>query len=55
MNPWGQTVYDTLGALVNEKALEEISARGFWKSSRSLTFEVVAFIMLGSLLTRPRR
>nr|WP_229659539.1 PhoH family protein [Nesterenkonia alkaliphila] len=28
MNPWGQAVYDTLGALVSENVLEEIMARG---------------------------
>ena len=28
MNPWGQAVYDTLGALVSENVLEEVMARG---------------------------
>ena len=28
MNPWGQAVYDTLGAVVSENVLEEIMARG---------------------------
>src|SRR5699024_8413840 len=28
MNPWAQPVYDTLGALVSENALEEIMERG---------------------------
>ena len=28
MNPWGQAVYDTLGALVSDHVLREISARG---------------------------
>ena len=28
MNPWGQAVYDTLGALVSENALAEIKNRG---------------------------
>lgn len=28
MNPWGQAVYDTLGALVSDNVLEEIMARG---------------------------
>jgi PhoH-like ATPase len=28
MSPWGQAVYDTLGALVHENVLEEIAARG---------------------------
>lgn len=28
MSPWGQAVYDTLGAVVSENAMAEISARG---------------------------
>ncbi len=28
MNPWGQAVFDTLGALVSENVLEEVVARG---------------------------
>nr|WP_218624107.1 MULTISPECIES: PhoH family protein [unclassified Nesterenkonia] len=28
MNPWGQAVYDTLGALVSENALDEVLHRG---------------------------
>lgn len=28
MNPWGQAVFDTLGALVSENALEEVMHRG---------------------------
>ncbi|HEY8590409.1 MAG TPA: PhoH family protein [Naasia sp.] len=28
MNPWGQAIFDTLGALVSPNVLEEISARG---------------------------
>jgi PhoH-like ATPase len=28
MSPWGQAVYDTLGALVHENVMEEIAARG---------------------------
>lgn len=28
MNPWGQAVYDTLGALVSENVLKEVMARG---------------------------
>ncbi|GAA1153591.1 PhoH-like ATPase [Nesterenkonia sandarakina] len=28
MNPWGQAVYDTLGALVSENALDEVMHRG---------------------------
>jgi PhoH-like ATPase len=28
MNPWGQAVYDTLGALVSENVLEEVMGRG---------------------------
>lgn len=28
MNPWGQAVYDTLGALVSENVLEEVTHRG---------------------------
>jgi PhoH-like ATPase len=28
MSPWGQAVYDTLGALVHENVMEEVSARG---------------------------
>ncbi|MFC7432565.1 MULTISPECIES: PhoH family protein [unclassified Agrococcus] len=28
MNPWGQAIYDTLGALVSDNVLEEVAARG---------------------------
>jgi PhoH-like ATPase len=28
MSPWGQAVYDTLGALVHENVMEEVAARG---------------------------
>lgn len=28
MNPWGQAVYDTLGALVSENVLDEVAERG---------------------------
>src|SRR5699024_6290537 len=28
MNPWAQAVYDTLGALVSENVLKEVTARG---------------------------
>ncbi len=28
MNPWGQAIYDTLGALVSDNVLDEVAARG---------------------------
>lgn len=28
MNPWGQAIYDTLGALVSENVLDEVADRG---------------------------